>query len=172
MSVAMWNCHSWPQHVSSNVKLPFLTSRYQQQCKIASLENLMSAPGGLSDSLSGYFTQKFWLISDLGHFICQVPGGYIWQLIWVPHLKIWTHIWSWSLHPTNYGGISDLVEHFIWKWLAKMSFNNNISYYIWQMLALIVEISVAMSVTMWNCHSWPVDVSSNVKLPFLTSRCQ
>ena len=21
---------------------------------------------------------------------------------------------------------------------------------------------------MWNCHSWPLDVSSNVKLPFLT----
>ena len=22
-----------------------------------------------------------------------------------------------------------------------------------------------------NCHSWPLDVSSNVKLPFLTTRC-
>ena len=29
-----------------------------------------------------------------------------------------------------------------------------------------------MSVAMWNCHSWPLDVSSNVKLPFLTTRCQ
>ena len=25
---------------------------------------------------------------------------------------------------------------------------------------------------MWNCHSWPLDVSSNVKLPCLTVRCQ
>ena len=23
-----------------------------------------------------------------------------------------------------------------------------------------------------NCHSWPLDVNSNVKLPFLTTRCQ
>ena len=28
-----------------------------------------------------------------------------------------------------------------------------------------------MSVTMWNCHSWALDVSSNVKLPVLTTRC-
>ena len=25
---------------------------------------------------------------------------------------------------------------------------------------------------MWNCHSWPLDVSNNVKLPFLTNRHQ
>ena len=29
-----------------------------------------------------------------------------------------------------------------------------------------------MSVVVWNCHSWPLDVSSSVKLPFLISRCQ
>ena len=29
-----------------------------------------------------------------------------------------------------------------------------------------------MSVPMRNCHSLPLDVSSNVKLPFLTTRCQ
>ena len=28
-----------------------------------------------------------------------------------------------------------------------------------------------MSVEMWNCHSWPLDVSRNVKLPFLTTIC-
>ena len=29
-----------------------------------------------------------------------------------------------------------------------------------------------MSVVVWNCHSQPLDVSRNVKLPFLTTRCQ
>ena len=29
-----------------------------------------------------------------------------------------------------------------------------------------------MSVAMYNCHSWLLDVSSNVKLPFWTTRCQ
>ena len=28
-----------------------------------------------------------------------------------------------------------------------------------------------MSVEMWNCHSWPLDVSRNVKLPLLTTIC-
>ena len=28
-----------------------------------------------------------------------------------------------------------------------------------------------MSVEMWTCHWWPVDVSRNVKLPFLTTIC-
>ena len=35
MSVAMWNCHSWPLDVSSNMKLTFLTTRCQYPCRIA-----------------------------------------------------------------------------------------------------------------------------------------
>ena len=104
---------------------------------------------------------------------CQHWGGYIQQPIWVLHLKILTHIWSWSLHLTSSGGyIWPISALHLKTWPAKMSFNNNIPYYTWQIWALIVEISVTMSVTMWICHSWPLDVSSNVKLPFLTTRCQ
>ena len=193
MSVAMWNCHSWPLDFSSSVKLSVLKIQCQHW-------------GDISHRLSGYLIQKFWLISDLGHVICQVlelgggvyltaylgtssenlnshvilvtssdqvMGGYIWQLIWVFHLKIWTHISSWLLHLTIYGG-------FFWpswalhlkSWPAKMSCKNNITYYTLQIWALIVEISVIISVAMWYCPCWPLDVSSNVKLPFLTTRCQ
>ena len=42
MSEAVWNCHSGPLHVSSNVKLPFLTTRCQYQCEIAILDHYMS----------------------------------------------------------------------------------------------------------------------------------
>ena len=87
MWVAMWNCHSWPLDVSSNVKLPFWTTRCQYwgvdllaDLPIAILDHKMSVPGGRSAGRSR--------------------------------------------------GRSA------------------------------------------NCHSWPLDVSSNVKLPFLTTRCQ
>ena len=192
MSVAMWNCHTWPLDVSSSVKLSVLKTQCQHW-------------GDISHSLSGYLIQKFWLIFDLGHVFCQVLelgggvyltaylgassenwthmwswslhltryGGYIWQLIWVLHLKIWTHISSWLLHLTSYGG-------YIWpswalhlkSWPAKMSCKNNITYYTWQIWALIIETLVIFSVAMWYCHSWPLDVSSNMKLLFLTTRCQ
>ena len=128
---------------------------------------------GMSDSLSGYLIWKSELTCDPGHFIWQGMGGYIWQLIWVLHLKIWTHISSWLLHLTIYGG-------YIWpswalhlkSWPAKMSCNNSITYYTWQIWVLIVEISVIISVAMWYCPCWLLDVSSNMKLPFLTTRCQ
>ena len=42
MSVAMWNCHSWPLEVSSNVEWPFLTARCKQQCAIAIVDHQMS----------------------------------------------------------------------------------------------------------------------------------
>ena len=29
-----------------------------------------------------------------------------------------------------------------------------------------------MTVALWNYHSWPLDVGSNSKLSFLTTRCQ
>ena len=32
-------------------------------------------------------------------------------------------------------------------------------------------LDTLMSVAMWNCHSWLLDVNSNGKLPFLTTRC-
>ena len=85
---------------------------------------------------------------------------------------------------------------------AKISFNNNITYYNWQIWALIVEICIChlggvsgvfqgcwgglhmtwLCNANWlmmhlmgrsaNCHSWSWDVSSNVILPFLMARHQ
>ena len=124
----------------------------------------------LNVSTRGYIWQPFWglhLTSDLGHFIWQV-GRYNWLLIWVLHLtshlghfiwQMWGYIWlSWTLH--------------LEPWPAKMCLNNNIAYNIWKIWGLMIEISVAMSVAMWNCHSWPLEVSSSVKLLMLTTRCQ
>ena len=42
MSVAMWNCYSWPLEVSSNVEWPFLTARCKQQCAIAIVDHKMA----------------------------------------------------------------------------------------------------------------------------------
>ena len=160
MSVAIWNCHTWPLVVSSSVKLSGLRTQCQHW-------------GDISHSLSGYLIWKSELTCDPGHFIWQGMEGYIWQLIWVLHLKIWTHISSWLLHLTSYVG-------YIWpswalhlkSWPAKMSCKNNITYYTWQIWALIVEISVIISLTMWYCPCWPLDVSINVEMPSLTIRCQ
>ena len=149
MSVAMWNWHSWPLDISSSVKLPVQRTQFRTR---------------------GYIWQPFWVLhftSDLGHFILQVGGitdclfGYfISHLILVTSSdKFGRYIWlRWTLH--------------LQTWPAKMCLNNNIAYYMWQIWGLMIEISVAMSVAMWNCQSWPLDDSSNVKLAFLTTRCQ
>ena len=179
MSVAVWNCQSWRLNV--NTGGIYLTAYLGTSSKnfdsylilVMSSVKFWSWGWGISDSLSGYLIWKSELTCDPGHFIWQGMGGYIWQLIWVLHLKIWTHISSWLLHLTIYGG-------YIWpswalhlkSWPAKMSCNNNITYYTWQIWVLIVEISVIISVAMWYCPCWLLDVSSNMKLPFLTTRCQ
>ena len=128
----------WPLHLKYELRYDFCV----HFILVTSSDNFGGE--GKSYSLSAYLIWKFWLISNLGYFIWQDIGGYIWP--------------SWALYLKT--------------WPAKMSFNNNITYYTWQIWVLIIEISVAMSVAMWNCHSWPLDVSSNVKLPFLTTRCK
>ena len=193
MSVAMWNCHTWPLDVSSSVKLSVLRTQCQHW-------------GDISHSLSGYLIQKFWLISDLGHVICQVLelGGGVYLTAYLgtssenlnSHVilvtssdKVWRDIsdslsgyFIWKFELTSHLGcfIWQVMGGYIWpswalhlkSWPAKMSCNNNITYYTWQIWVLIVEISVIISVAMWYCPCWLLDVSSNVKLPFLTTRCQ
>ena len=58
----------------------------------------------------------------LGHFIWQL-GGFILQLIWVLHLKMLTHIWSWSLHLTSSWG-------YIWQliWVLHLKIWTHILY--------------------------------------------
>ena len=133
MSVLMWNCHSWPLHVSRNVKLPFLTTTCQYQSEIAMLDNQMS-----------------------------VQGVYIW--IWTLHLKIWVSVWT----SFETGGV------YLTAYLRTASENLN------SHLILVTSSDNFWGgnselpwppdvIAMWNCHSGPLHVSSNVKLPFLTT---
>ena len=112
MSVAVWNCHSWPLDVSSSVKLPVLTTRCQHQ-GVYLIDYLGTSSHILSCSLHLTHYGGIYLIDYQGtssHILSwslhlTSYGGYIWQLIWVLHLKIWTHIRSWSLHLTSTGGL-------------------------------------------------------------------
>ena len=199
MSVAKWNCHSSPLHVSSNVKLPdwhYVSSTWklrpptcQYQSEITMLDNQMS-----------------------------VQGVYIW--IWTLHLKIWVSVWTsfetGRVYLTAYlgtasenlnshlilvtssdkfwGGISE-SEHFIWKFgsqcalhlklrgvyltadlgTASENLNSHLilvtsSDNFWGGKFWNYHFDHYMSVAKCNCHE--LDDSGNMKLPFLTTRCQ
>ena len=204
MSVEMWNCHSWPLHVSSKVKLPCLTIRCQYRECISESEHVIIKFGSQCElhlKLAGYISQ---LISEL-------------------HLKIWTHISSWSLHLTSFGGYIGIWTLHLKIWISvctsfeteggisdssfgyciwKFELTSHLGHFIWQFLGGEIlklpfwplhvsskvqlpfvtnrwqwqyEIAILdhyMSVEMWNCHSWPLHVSSKEKLPCLTIRCQ
>ena len=119
MSVAMWNCHSWPLDVSSSVKLPVLrTLCYHRGVYLTACMGTSSHISSLSLHLTSsfwgwYIWQPIWahyLTSDLGHFIWQVVGGISGSLSGyiISYLILVTssdNLWWW-------GGIS---EHFIWK---------------------------------------------------------
>ena len=71
--------------------------------------------GGISES--EHCIWKYELISDV-HVHCILfttsdnYGGYIWQLIWTLHLKIWSHMWCpCALHLTTMEGY---IWHLIW----------------------------------------------------------
>ena len=84
----------------------------------------------------------------------SVQGVYIW--IWTLHLKIWVSVCT-SFETE--GGISDSsFGYCIWKF----ELTSHLGHFIWQFLWG----------ELWNCHSWPPDVSSKVQLPFVTTRCQ
>ena len=162
MSVAMWNCHYWPLDVSSKVKLTCLTIRCQYREYISESE---------------HFIWKFGSQCELHLKL----AGYIWQVISELHLKIWTHISSWSLHLTSFRGIYlnlntssenlDLSVHFIWNWGG----------YIWQLI-WVLHLKIWTHISSWSLHLtisggeilklpfWPLHVSSKVQLPFVTTR--
>ena len=164
MSVAMWNCHAWQSDVSTgSVYLNLNTSSENLGLSVNFIWNWR----GISDSLSRNCNWKFELTSHLGHFIWQVSVGYIW--IWTLHLKIWVSVCT-SFETE--GGISNSwFGYCIWKF----ELTSHLGLFIWQFLEGKLwncHFDHQMSVAMWNCHSWPLHVSSNVKLPFLTTRCQ
>ena len=69
---AMWNCHSWPLHVSGHIKLSFLTTKCLYTCAIAILGHKMSVdiwnchPWPLDDSR--HVKILFWTTR------CKYPG--------------------------------------------------------------------------------------------------
>ena len=129
MWVAMWNCHSWPLDVSSNVKLPYLTVRCQYGWE------------GISES--EHFIWKFGSQCALD----LTMGGISWPR-WALHLKTWPNLpvcfeWAlidnmdqWRVHLMSltvlWGVYLDLVEHLIWKVdLILPSVSNGLSLTTW-----------------------------------------
>ena len=179
MSVAMWNCHTWPLDVSSSVKNLVLRTQCQHWGDIShSLSGYLiqkfwlifwswsfhlSSSGvggwGISDSLSGYLIWKFEFTCDPGHFIWQgmgdisdsLSGYFIWKFELTSHLGCF--IWQ------VMGGISDLVEHFIWK----------VDLPKWAVTTIL-----HITPDKYDPHSWNFsnNYSSNVRIPSLTTRCQ
>ena len=143
MPVAMWNCHSWALHVSSNVKLPFWTTRCQYWGNRSTSR---------SRGWSAKFEAKFELILTSK---CQCWGVDLPADLGVdlPSLNS-----SWPLDVSNNVKLPFLTTRHV---------SSNVK------IAILYHY---MSVPMRNCHSWPLDVSSNggevFQLPFLTTRCQ
>ena len=86
---------------------------------------------------------------------CQ--GGYIWH-----------DCTMLTVYYPNYSQIRGNSHLFLKnpKWLPNMSHN------IYPMMHLGGRSASRSWRRSANCHSWPLHVSSNVKLPFLTTRCQ
>ena len=135
MSVVMWNCHSWPLDISSNVKLPCLTIRCQYRECISECEHFI------------------WKLGSQCELHFKLGGGYIWQLILELHLKTWTHISSWSLHLTSFGGVYlnlntssenlGLSVNFIW--------NRGEGWYIWQLI-WVLHLKIWTHISSWSLH--------------------
>ena len=134
MSVAMWKFHSWPLDVSSNVKLPFLTTRCQYQCQTASPENSMLPQGGISDSLSGYFISHLIFVTASDKFFM---GVYL-----AAYLGTSSHIWSWSLYLTSCG-------RYIWQpiWVCHLKYD--LGHFIWQIVVVVVWYIWALHLKTW-----------------------
>ena len=144
VTVAMWNCHSWPLDVS--------TGGYIWALHLTSWPSwtlhLKTWPNSAVCGLLGHFIWKPYLKLPSVHII--LSGGYIWQLIWTLHqtscpswtlhLKIWPSSdtvsghFIWALHLQT-GGLSDsLTGHFIWALHLKLrGISDSLSgYFIWQ----------------------------------------
>ena len=146
VTVAMWNCHSWPLDVSSG---GYIWALHLTSWPSWTL-HLQTWPNSAVCGLLGHFIWKLDLKLPSVHII--LFGGYIWQLIWTLHLtscpscalhlKIWPNSdtisghFTWALH-LKLRGISDtlsgyfiwqvdLVFHFIWTLDLKLPSVHNI----------------------------------------------
>ena len=85
MSVAIWNCHSWPLDVSRNVKLPFLTTRMSVE-----MWNCHSWPLDVSNNISGDCISNLVLVSTFGMYMC------IYALV-IPYIFLLVDCFEWAL---------------------------------------------------------------------------
>ena len=116
------------------------------------------------DVSSMWIIWLFWIGSHYIHSSANqwsaVTGSFQWgvhHLTVSNGLSLQTFISWWSSHLCSID------------WASISSISAKFSIAVFKALTIF---DYEMSVAMWNCHSWPLDVSSNVKLSFLTTRCQ
>ena len=96
MSVVMWNCHSWPLDISSNVKLPCLTIRCQYRECISECEHFI------------------WKLGSQCELHFKLGGVYLTAYLGTASENLNSHLILVSSSDKFWGGISE-SEHFIWK---------------------------------------------------------
>ena len=126
----MWNCHSWPPDVSSNVKLAKLGSSANFGVLVikASLFYYLEDPSA-----------KVWSSAKCSVLVFKVAMLYSWGFYWPKKVCLLTVVYWywWHLCSITWEDRSARSS-------AKIIFNNNITYYTWQIWTLLVEIC--------NCH--------------------
>ena len=138
--------------------------------------NCHSWPLDVGKNLSGYFISNLVLVTS-----CDTTRGVHLPLVSICAL---VSMYSYKLTISKWGLIDDIdqwrVHSFYWQFHAGGSI-------CLLYICIVLEIAILdhqLSVTMWNCHSWPLhvssninchcwplDVSSNEKLAFMTTRC-
>ena len=146
MSVAMWNCHSWPLDVSNDVKLLGFQPLGCQFVTLSFLRVMYEI---------AFLTTRLYNVKLL--FLTTRLSVMMWNChSWPRDVKQWAPITI----PENYMCMLHLKLYICWPARCQLA--------MWNCHSWPLDVSNAM----WNGHSWPLDVSSNVKLPFLTTRCQ
>ena len=154
----MWNCYVWPLDFSSNVKLWFVTTRCQWT--------------------PGYLIWIFQLTSELNNNSShKLMWGHTWPswalfLMTLPCHKLKFQQQYYIIHLLNMTPHEDEIAI-----LEQLDVRNECEIVILCPLDVSSNCEIAIlhhgiSVSMWNFNSWHLDLSSNVKLPYVTSRCQ
>ena len=152
MSVAVWNCQS--RELKGRTGVVYLTAFLG-----ISSSHLIFVT--LSDMLGGYTWQPY-----LVYFISHLILFYFFWHIWVGVYLTEVNTASADLTCQNV-----LEQEYCILHLANMrphdwNFSSNVS----SNVKLLIP-DHKTSVAVWNCHSWQLDVSSSVKLLFLSTRC-
>ena len=170
VKLAMWNCRSWPPDVINNLSVYFISNLV--------LVTSCVSTGGRSICL--LYIYALYLILEWHWFgvpVCKAAilenwGG--WGGVYLPYIYMYCMIYKWHSFGVpvckasmfaRLGGLSASYIYVLY-WIYK-----------WHWFGVLVCKASMLnrqegSVAKWNCHSWPLDVSSNVKLPFLTTKCK